>query len=86
MMTYEAREKWIRDRICMRNMKTMSAGESSDQIFTTVEPTSDMVQLGSNWEIKLYPSCASGKATDGWFIEVFEQSTVREFTIYINMK
>lgn len=84
-MNYDARERWIRDRICMRNQE-MTPGKYSDQIETTVEPTSEMVQLGSNWEIELYTGCADGKTDDGWFIEVFEKSTEREFTIYINLK
>lgn len=84
MMTYDARERWIRDRIIMKNYGTMKAGQYNNQIITTVDPVQEKVQLGDNWEIELYTGAADGKTDDGWFVEVYEKSTEREFTIYIN--
>ena len=84
-MTYEARLKWVRNRICTRNPE-MTAGKAANQIMTTIEPRSEKVQIGSNWEIELYTGCADGRTDEGWFVEVFDKSTEREFTIYINLK
>lgn len=86
MMDYEARLRLIRDRICMRNARVMSPGRYPSEITISVEPTSEMVQIGSNWEIELYTIRDDGVAEAGWFVEVFEKSTEREFTIFIYNK
>lgn len=80
MMIYEARERWIRDRIVMKNRETMKAGQYTNYITTSVVPEQEKVQLGNNWEIELYEG-----GNNVWFLEIFEKSTEREFTIYITM-
>lgn len=80
MMSYDEREKWIRNKIVMRNSKVMKAGTFTNQIFTQKEPTKEMVQLGDNWKIELVP----GSDEEGWYLDIYEKSTEREFTIYIN--
>ena len=40
-----------------------------------------MVQLGDNWEIELYSD--GNEIPKSWFVEVYEKSTDREFTLYI---
>lgn len=86
MMNYEARERWIRDRICMRNYGKMRAGEHNHKIYTTVDPTEEMVQLGDNFDIEFYTGNGDGSTDGGWFVDVYEKSTDREFSIYIVRK
>lgn len=78
MMNYEAIERSIRDRMCMRNVGKMRAGKYSFEIITTVDPTEEMIQIGDNFEIKLH------RKNGGWFAMVYEIATEREFSIQIH--
>ena len=55
-------------------------------IYTTVDPTEEMVQLGDNWDIEFYTGNGDGSLDGGWFVDVYEKSTEREFSIYIVRK
>lgn len=83
-MTYDARERWIRDRICMRNYGKMRAGFVNNDIYTTVDPTEEMFKIGDNFEIEFYTGNGDGSTGGGWFVDVYEKSTEREFVIFIH--
>jgi hypothetical protein len=80
----EAREQWIRSKICSRSCGKLKPGEQSNQIYATTDAdiTNEMVQIGNNHEITLYPSGDKSPYAE-YFIEVYEKSTGYEFTYYI---
>ena len=83
--SYLKQEQWIRDIICEKNPLIMTPGEKRGQILTTVEPTLDMVQIGTNWEVTLFPGYKDGLLDEDWFVEIYEKSTDRKFLFAIYM-
>lgn len=79
-MPYDTRLGWLTRRLCSKSHGVLTLGEELGQICANEEPTKEMVQLGTNWDIDFY-----GNKEDGWIVDIYEKSTEREFTIYINM-
>lgn len=80
-MSYEAREKWIRDQICQKNSQHMKADRHRYLIITDIKPEQEDVQLGSEWKCRLINDASKRN----WFVRVYEKLTEREFTICITL-
>jgi len=78
MMNYDARMDWLRHRILMANMGTLTVRDDPDKTLVSTVAPDQLRMLGDNWEIEIQP-------IEGAYynIDIYEKSTDREFSLWL---